>query len=1018
MLVTMFVPVASHGANFSDTRGHWAESFIDRAVQYGFVQGYPDGTFAPDKSVTRAEFTTMINKALKNTATATITFKDVPYSEWYYQDVAKALAATYVAGYEDNTFKPNSPITRQEAAVIISRIIPTYGSSGNLNAFPDRSSIADWAYTAFQKVNGKKYMGAYDDGNLYPLARLTRAQTAKIICDILDNERIVTTDPVIRSNRTTLSNTIYSNGVTIHRDLDDGSATIENCVVLGNLRVQGGGDNSITFNNSRAAQVAIEKNSSRVRFTVRGESVISSLTAANEAIIQTSNLTGGLYGSGINNLSTLSSSKIKLEGNFPKVTVSGSSASLELSSGTITSLTVASNASRSSITVDSRATVSTADVNAESYFKGTGTISRMNANANGITYEKKPTNVVVGSGYKDPTLVDAEGDIKFSPANGTNRVSLSSKITITFKDEMTLYNGKEITNSNIWDFVELREGSSNGTKLDYSATINNAKTIITITPTNNFKDDTRYYVVIPRNSISDLKGNGNTAQSIWFSTGNDSAFVTFSPAHGATGVSRTDGKTITFSEAVETNNGTAITNNNSSRDYLLDNIIFRETNSDGTRVSFDVSISSNGRIITITPRNTLKSDQSYYLAIANNSIRTQKDRDWVNGNVTWSTGVASPGISIASNATVADTSVTLNVTPNQAGTIYAIAVRNPHTKTPTAANVVDGRNGDNAAVPNNSKSVSSSGATTIQITGLEKGVSYTFYVVLRSGSVNSAVVDRAFTTGLFTAVTNITGVPDAATAGTPLTLTGTVAPTDATNKTITWSLVSTGTTGATLSGTNNSTFNATAAGKATVKATITNGTTSGNFTKDFEITVSAAPVVNKTALTNAIGTANAAKTGVVTSTNGNDVETTVHWVTSAQMATFESAISAATTVNANASATQAQVDSAVSTLNTAITTFNGQKALGTKPDKSALNSAIDEADNAKYGVEVSDYGTDVPPGTYWVTPEVMTSFNTAISNAIAVRNNTTASQIQVDEQVSLLNFVIPFFNAAKKPGTQ
>ena len=85
----------------------------------------------------------------------------------------------------------------------------------------------------------------------------------------------------------------------------------------------------------------------------------------------------------------------------------------------------------------------------------------------------------------------------------------------------------------------------------------------------------------------------------------------------------------------------------------------------------------------------------------------------------------------------------------------------------------------------------------------------------------------------FVAVTNITGVPATATAGTALTLTGTVVPSTATNKTITWSVVS---GSATVSG---STLNAAAAGTVTVRATIANGTAQGtNYTKDFTITVS------------------------------------------------------------------------------------------------------------------------------------------------------------------------------------
>jgi hypothetical protein len=90
--------------------------------------------------------------------------------------------------------------------------------------------------------------------------------------------------------------------------------------------------------------------------------------------------------------------------------------------------------------------------------------------------------------------------------------------------------------------------------------------------------------------------------------------------------------------------------------------------------------------------------------------------------------------------------------------------------------------------------------------------------------------------GSFVAVTDITGVPTSATAGTALTLTGTVAPATATNKTIVWSVKDKGTTNATI--TDGNKLNTTAAGTVKVTATITNGLTeSTDYTKDFDITV-------------------------------------------------------------------------------------------------------------------------------------------------------------------------------------
>ncbi|MCL2290549.1 MAG: hypothetical protein FWC34_07600, partial [Bacteroidetes bacterium] len=96
-------------------------------------------------------------------------------------------------------------------------------------------------------------------------------------------------------------------------------------------------------------------------------------------------------------------------------------------------------------------------------------------------------------------------------------------------------------------------------------------------------------------------------------------------------------------------------------------------------------------------------------------------------------------------------------------------------------------------------------------------------------------------------VTNITGVATTATVSLPLTLSGTVVPSDATNKTIAWSIQNVGTTGATLTG---NTLNTTAAGTVIVRATITNGAgTSTDYTKDFTITVSKAQLAGTVAIT-------------------------------------------------------------------------------------------------------------------------------------------------------------------------
>ena len=841
ILALISPPVASYGASFSDTRGHWAESYIEQAVAHGFVRGYADGTFLPDNPVTRAEFTAMVNRALGNNATANVTFTDVPHYEWFFDDVSRAFAAAYVGGYEDNTFRPNNTITRQEAAVMISRIIPAYNVSGNLNVFPDRASIADWAFAAFQKVVGKGYIGGFDDGNLYPLQNLTRAQTAKIICDILDNETIVRNDRVVTSNREVLSNTIFANGVTIHRDLGDGSATIENSIILGPLRVQGGAE--VTVSNSRVAQATVERTTGSVRLLVRGESVVASLGASGNATIQTSNLSGGLFGSGVNQLRTWANSDITLQGNFPRVNVDGADAKLTVESGTVTNLVVSSNARRSEITVASGATVSTAEVNADSHFYGQGIVTTMVANANGITYERRPGTINTAPGVNAPTQANPASAITFSPANGTTRVPLNSNITINFSTAMTLFNGNAITNDNIWDFIILRQGSANGTRVDYTATINNARTAITITPRNNLANDTSFFLTIPRNALLDASGNGNEAQSISFSTGTVNAMVEFNPQEDSVVINRRQPITITFAEAIELTNGGALNDTN-----LRDAIVFRRGNvaANGTggqavpNADFNISISSNSRIITIDPTRDLALNETYYVGIADRVFRTRAGHNEIaRDGVRWTIGQNT-------TITLEPTALNFSAPPNTQPVAQTITVRNTGSNPTSTLNVaLSGPNANRFTLSETTLGVISSNGTrtfTVRPTTDQPtaGASFTATVTVSGSNVASRTVALNYSlTDAFVPVSHITLTsPITTPAGVPLLLSATVSPANATNQIITWNILDAGGTGATLIG---SRLYTTTPGAVTIRATIANGvTTTTNFTTDF--VVNATPI--------------------------------------------------------------------------------------------------------------------------------------------------------------------------------
>ncbi|WP_324822270.1 Ig-like domain-containing protein [Sinanaerobacter sp. ZZT-01] len=631
LICSLSIPnIEAYGASMKDIKGHWAEKYINQIIAAGIVKGYENGTFLPDNAVTRAEFSHMINATLGNTGTASVSFNDTPKSEWYYSDVAKALSAGYVSGYSDGSFKPNNPVSRQEAAVMLSRIVPTYGKTANIKSYKDYTSVESWSIESMQRMIGKGYLGAYDDGKLHPADKLTRAQTAKIISDILNNEAIVKNDPNVSSNGTSLTNKIYSNGVTISRSLGDGNAYIENCIVMGKLNVQGGGENSVNISNSRIVSADVSKASDSVRVYLKGETNIENVNVSNNAILQTSSLQGGNFGPGFKKVNVQRNAKVTFTGNFPEVNLAGSNSEVTITSGTVNSLNVASAANSTDVTVETNATILDSDINAACGFHGNGTIRTMRVNADGVTYAKKPTNVYVHSKVRvSPNEVDTNSDISMNPSNRSTNVSRNTDITLTFKKAMTLYNGKSITSSNIDDFVELREGSSNGSKVSFSASISSSKKVITIDPDSKLDDDEKYYVIIDKNELKDSSDNGNDAFSAYFSTGDDDqdGDITMSPAPRKSNVSRNTDITLTFDRAMTLYNGKTITSSN-----IDDFVELREDSSRGSKVKFNGSINSSKKVITIDPKSRLDDDKRYYVIIDKNELKDSNN----NGNASFS----------------------------------------------------------------------------------------------------------------------------------------------------------------------------------------------------------------------------------------------------------------------------------------------------------------------------------------------------------------------------------------------
>lgn len=164
--------------DLTDIKGHWAVNEIVSLVDLKVLSGYPDKTFKPNNDISRAEFATVLVKALKLEARTGKVFADTA-NHWAKDFIATANAYGIINGYSDSRFGPNDPITREQMAVMIANALKLSDSSASVS-FTDANTICDWAKDAVAVVAEKGIITGYPDGSFKPDGKLTRAEAASV----------------------------------------------------------------------------------------------------------------------------------------------------------------------------------------------------------------------------------------------------------------------------------------------------------------------------------------------------------------------------------------------------------------------------------------------------------------------------------------------------------------------------------------------------------------------------------------------------------------------------------------------------------------------------------------------------------------------------------------------------------------------------------------------------------------------------------------------------------------------
>lgn len=409
-------------ATAQDIRGHWAESSIQSWLDQGLIKGYKDGSFKPDGKVTRAEFIVFINRSFGFTKQATaVPYNDVKTTDWYYRDLSVALAAGYITGNAKETFNANQALTRVEAAAIVSKLLEL-APSHSADSLLDAKGLTDAEIRAVGAVVEAKLMTGDAKGGFRPNDKLTRAESVVVLERALQSKFIVYDKPGVYGPTSgtetvskdvrivapgvTLQNMDIKGNLTIAQSVGDGDVFLKQVTVAGTTSVNGGGANSVHFENSVVAKIVVNKADGKIRIVVEGTSEVRDVILESGAKLESASDASGMGFQNVTLADTLpADSKVTLSGKFETVDVLAASINIEIPQGTIGSLNVDKQAGDVSVNLSKEASIVDLVLAAVTKVIGQGVIEKADIQASGSSIEQKPISVKIGDGIS----ADVEG---------------------------------------------------------------------------------------------------------------------------------------------------------------------------------------------------------------------------------------------------------------------------------------------------------------------------------------------------------------------------------------------------------------------------------------------------------------------------------------------------------------------------------------------------------------------------------------------------------------------------------
>lgn len=456
LAASMAMSVTAFGAP-TDIQGHWAQNTINKWVDKGDISGYPDGTFRPNNMITRAEFVVLVNNAMGYTKSGYAYFSDVPSHYWGKNAIQTGVAAGYISGDGNGIFRPNDPVTRQEATAMISRILDLKQNESRAYRYTDSYAISNWAKGVVGAVSDAGIMAGYPDGSFGPNRVLTRAEAVLALDKTVnykpgdkeeDKEETKKEDMLLTQSK--LEDTTITGDLTISDRLGTKTITLEDVTVKGKLIVDGGSE--VILKDCDIKEMVMDQKDTTVKAS--GKTTVEKTTFK-----KIGKLTGGDYTDVI--VDKELSGSITIDAKVRNLTLDAETDLKLGSDARIKNMEITKNADKATIDF-SKGKVEDMTVKDKVTIKGSGDIDTMTVYVSGVTSSIRPDTVKTKDNASKPDYTDDDDDW-WTPSRRKSITVTDDRTGGTYRNVTVAANGVDLKDMTVLGHLYIDEKVGNGT---------------------------------------------------------------------------------------------------------------------------------------------------------------------------------------------------------------------------------------------------------------------------------------------------------------------------------------------------------------------------------------------------------------------------------------------------------------------------------------------------------------------------------------------------------------------------